>query len=125
MNFNKIINDFYTEFKNLDEKLTGINLAEDKWSLKQIIGHLIDSASNNHQRFVRMQLEDLLNYPDYKTDDWLKIENHNSMDFNDLLLLFVYFNRLIGKIIGNIRPECLQNKWKIKRKGNAGYAFIA
>ncbi len=36
------------------------------------------------------------------------------MDYNDLLLLFVYFNRLIGKIIGNIKPECLQNKWETK-----------
>ncbi len=57
---NKIINDFYAEFKNLDEKLTGINLAEDKWSLKEIIGHLIDSASNNHQRLVRVQMENPL-----------------------------------------------------------------
>jgi hypothetical protein len=60
----------YGRFRSLVEKLEGIIIGvdegithirpdQDKWSLKEIIGHLIDSASNNHQRFVRLQLGDL------------------------------------------------------------------
>jgi hypothetical protein len=33
--------------------------APDKWSKKEILGHLIDSAANNHQRFIRAQYENI------------------------------------------------------------------
>src|SRR5229473_1548246 len=44
---------------------------EGKWSRKEILGHLIDSAANNHQRFVRLQHEEMLVYPSYRGDEWV------------------------------------------------------
>jgi hypothetical protein len=41
------------------------------WSRKQILGHLIDSAGNNHQRFVRGQFQDEMSFPRYAQDDWV------------------------------------------------------
>jgi hypothetical protein len=52
------------------EGLTAINPGPDKWSLKQIIGHLIDSASNNHQCFVRFCLVPELVFPKYDNEAW-------------------------------------------------------
>ena len=52
-------------WRNLAEKSLTFRPSEDAWSVKEIIGHLIDSASNNHQRFVRLQLADRLSFPDY------------------------------------------------------------
>lgn len=109
----KLVKDFFSEFKELDNNITSINLTKNSWSLKEIIGHLIDSASNNHQRFVRFQLSDHLEYPDYNRDDWLKIQKYNSMNFSDLISLFAYFNKLLENIILNIEVKCLQNKWEI------------
>ena len=48
-----------------------------EWSVKEIVGHLVDSASNNHQRFVRLQVTDGLVFPDYSQDNdsWVAIQS--------------------------------------------------
>ena len=56
--FRNIVDSFNDRLAGVHGDKTGIKLSEDKWSLKEIIGHLIDSASNNHQRFVRLQFGD-------------------------------------------------------------------
>jgi hypothetical protein len=50
--------------------------AADKWSPKEIIGHLIDSASNNHGRFVRAQLQDELIFSGYEQSEWVAIQQY-------------------------------------------------
>lgn len=52
-------------------------LAEGQWSPKQIIGHLIDSAANNHQRFVRAQFTDDLVFPGYEQEAWVEVQHYN------------------------------------------------
>jgi len=44
------------------------------WSRRQLLGHLIDSASNNHQRFVRASLQDSLEFPAYDQNGWAKVQ---------------------------------------------------
>ena len=53
------------EFAGISETEASLPAVEGGWSRKQILGHLIDSASNNHQRFVRAQLQDELRWPSY------------------------------------------------------------
>lgn len=94
-----IIELFKKDYLNLDESLTEVRISDDKWTLKEIIGHLIDSASNNHQRFVRLKLSSEIEFPDYNNIEWLQSQNHNNMRFSDLLLLFYYYNKLIVNIL--------------------------
>ena len=47
--------------------------APNKWSTKEILGHLVDSAANNHQRFVRLQLEPEIRLPGYEQDGWVRV----------------------------------------------------
>jgi uncharacterized damage-inducible protein DinB len=105
---------FYLKYKELDDEISSIKLSSDRWTLKEIIGHLIDSASNNHQRFVRLQLTDNLAFPDYDKDQWLNTQFHNKMNFSELLSLLLYFNRLIQHIILNADKNTLDNKWIIQ-----------
>jgi hypothetical protein len=44
-------------------------LSKGKWSAREVIGHLIDSAANNHQRFVRAQFRDDLVFPGYEQEE--------------------------------------------------------
>lgn len=118
---NELIEIFKNDFSGLDERMTSINISEDKWSLKEIIGHLVDSASNNHQRFVRFQLSDTLEFPDYKNDEWLRIQKHQAMQFTDLLSLFYYYNKLLVNIISNIDEKCLERRWNISWDENSTY----
>ena len=51
--------------------------APGKWSPKEVIGHLIDSAINNQGRFVRAQLDRNLNFPGYEQEGWVRLQRYN------------------------------------------------
>jgi len=110
---NSAINAFYDKYKNLKNEIASKRLAADKWTLKEIIGHLIDSASNNHQRFVRLQIVDELIFPGYGKDNskWLEIQKYNDLNFSDIMLLWKQYNILIGNIIKVANKTKLDNRW--------------
>lgn len=62
--------------------------APDSWSPKQELGHLIDSAANNHQRIVRAQLEDNLALPGYNGDRWVELHAYQNRDWTELIALW-------------------------------------
>ena len=70
-----------------------------KWSAKQIIGHLIDSASNNHQRFVRTRFTDELVFPGYEQDDWVGAQDYAHADWRSLVTLWREFNLHLARVI--------------------------
>jgi len=70
-----------------------------KWSRKEIIGHLIDSASNNHSRFVRAQLQDDLVFPGYQQDDWVRVQRYQKQPWGDLVRLWHAYNHQIANIM--------------------------
>lgn len=74
-----------------------------KWSKKEILGHLIDSASNNHQRFIRIQFE---NEPviDYDQNNWNLYGHYNKLDKQHLIDFWEIYNRHLLEIIKRI-PE--------------------
>ena len=58
-----------------------------KWSKKEILGHLIDSAANNDQRFVRAVNKVAVQFPTYDQDDWVRIQRYNGMSWSFLFTL--------------------------------------
>jgi hypothetical protein len=114
LELNSIINDFYNKYKSMDNEITSKRLGVDKWTLKEIIGHLIDSASNNHQRLVRLQIVDELIFPEYSKDNsrWIEIQKYNDLNFSDIILLWKQYNVLIGNIIKEVDKSKLENYWK-------------
>ncbi len=62
----------------IDETKSARRPAPGKWSPKEIIGHLIDSASNNHQRFVRAQFQDHLIFPGYNQEAWVEAQDYQN-----------------------------------------------
>src|SRR5207247_10428779 len=70
--------------------------APEKWSRKEIIGHLIDSASNNHGRFVRAQLQDDLVFAGYDQDAWVRVQGYQDRPWGDLVRLWQQFNHQIA-----------------------------
>jgi hypothetical protein len=99
----------------LPEPTLTFRLSEDAWSIKEIIGHLIDSASNNHQRFVRLQLTDRLTFPDYGQDNihWVRIQNYQDRTWEELLSLWRHFNIQMADIIRSVDPSCLSHFWQV------------
>jgi hypothetical protein len=76
--------------------------SRDKWSAKQIIGHLIDSASNNHGRFMRAQFSDDLIFQGYQQEGWVENQNYQEAEWHDLLILWRQFNMHIAFLIKQI-----------------------
>lgn len=63
-----------------------------EWSSKQIIGHLIDSAANNHARFVLAQMKDDLVFPGYDQDGWVKTNHYQEAQWSQLVGLWRTYN---------------------------------
>ena len=57
----------------ISESQSQVSPVEGQWSAKQVLGHLIDSAANNHQRFVRAQFTADLVFPGYDQEQWVKV----------------------------------------------------
>ena len=76
--------------------------APGKWSKKEILGHLIDSACNNHQRFVRAQLESELRSPAYEQEGWARVQQYVRRDWNALVELWTAYNHHLVHVIAHI-----------------------
>lgn len=76
--------------------------ASGKWSPKQVLGHLIDSASNNHQRFVRAQQGSELSFPAYAQDLWVDFQGYSARPWADLTTLWHAYNQHLAHVIERI-----------------------
>jgi hypothetical protein len=66
--------------------------APERWTKKEVVGHLIDSAANNHQRFVRGQLEPGRDFPRYEQEGWVRVQNYRAARWADLIDLWRAYN---------------------------------
>ncbi len=87
--------------------------APGKWSKKEVRGHLIDSASNNHQRFVRAQAVDALIFPKYEQEFWVGCQRYDKEDWRALISLWSAYNRHIAHVIQCIDSRALGRQCKI------------
>jgi hypothetical protein len=83
---------------NLREKGEG-------WSIKEILGHLFDSASNNHQRLLRYVQGGELRFPGYDQEEFVRRANYREFEYLDLLSLWHQQNRLLLHIYDHIPEE--------------------
>ena len=88
--------------------------SEGKWSKKEILGHLIDSAGNNLQRFVRLQQTATLNFPGYDQTSCVTIQRYQERSWKDLFELWLALNRHIAHVVKNIAPTALASTWRTK-----------
>lgn len=116
----RIITELSETIKFTSKKLTEINSEEakkkplpDKWSKQEILGHLIDSAVNNHQRFVRAQQIEELIFPGYDQDFWVAEQKYNEKNWRELIKFWELYNYHIIHILKNIPEEKLNRVCKI------------
>lgn len=96
----------------IDEVEFNLKLAPDKWSKKEILGHLCDSAVNNHIRFVKILVSD---YPiaiqGYAQNDWVRVNDYqNRYDQSDVLALWQQVNRMILRVMQRADSSDFQKK---------------
>ena len=91
----------------LDEPAVSHPRAPGKWSQKEILGHLIDSATNNLHRFVRAQEVDAFVFPGYTQDHWVSVQRYRDSPWLELIDLWRLLNRHIARVITCIPEEKL------------------
>jgi len=85
-------------------------------TVKQILGHMIDSASNNTHRIIHLQYQaSPLSFPYYanlgNNDRWIAIQNYQDEDWNNMIQLWKYSNLHIVHVIRNVSEDKLDNVW--------------
>ena len=87
---------------NLDNADTSTRPGENKWAKKEILGHLLDSASNNHQRFVRAALQGGLTFPNYDQVSLVDLQRFADVDWNFLVDFWIAYNRFLAHVINSL-----------------------
>ena len=80
-------------------------LSPGKWSAQQIIGHLCDSAANNHQRFVRASQFGTLAFPPYIQNFWVDFQQYETCDWRDLVVFWHAYNRHLAHVMDQIPAD--------------------
>lgn len=104
--------DAFEALMTANAHLADIRLAEDKWTLKEMVAHLVDSASNNHQRFVRLQLDPVLVFPRYDAEQWRVVTGIGPFGYADILTLWKSYNLFLLHLIEGVNPEALGHVWR-------------
>ncbi|MER3484349.1 MAG: DinB family protein [Meiothermus sp.] len=98
---------------SVGEDLASRKPAPSKWSAKEILGHLIDSACNNHARFVRVSLEPNLTLPDYVQDEWVRLQAYQERPWNEVLSLWKFYNLHLAHVIECLPEASLEHRFTV------------
>lgn len=93
--------------KEISEEAANEKDGPTSWSSKQIIGHLIDSAANNHQRFVRAHSSNNLVFDGYKQDEWVEVQRYDAAPWHELIDLWAAYNRHLIHVMASLPSETL------------------
>jgi len=93
------------DFSEISDAEASIPAIEGGWSRKEVLGHLIDSASNNHQRFVRAQLQDELRWPGYDQAGCVRVQRFQDARWSDLLEFWAAYNRFLARVLAAVPEE--------------------
>lgn len=109
----KLISAWEVKLLQLPMEVRTDRVNNQKRTIKQILGHMIDSASNNHQRIVRLQYEKELTFPDYRQDNdaWIEVQKYQNEDWSLMINLWKFYNLHISHLFLNVDEACLLNSW--------------
>jgi len=120
----RIVEESALELRVLDERAASAKKKPDVWSIKEILGHLIDSAANNHQRFVRAQESDTFIWPGYAQEAWVHLQDHQSRPWLELVELWIHYNRHLAHVISRISDKALNVPCRIGTSDPVTLSFL-
>jgi hypothetical protein len=96
----------------------------DKWSVKEILGHLVDSAANNHQRIVRMQNTRDIGEFRYAQQHWVESQKYQSRPWEAIVEFWCQYNLHLAHVIGEVDPKALEHVCDMGYARPATLAFV-
>lgn len=99
-------------------------LGDEAWSHKQLLGHLIDSAANNHQRFVRAASADGTQFPAYAQEAWVSTQAYDQEEWEQLIALWAAYNRHLLHLIDHLPAAVYQHRCQVGADAPATLDFL-
>ncbi|WP_371362048.1 hypothetical protein SRRS_33000 [Sporomusa rhizae] len=111
-----LIEEWEPKLLALSEDSISFRPNNESWTIKETVGHMVDSSSNNTHRIIHLQYQpNPLIYPDYanlgNNDRWVAIQNYQAENWYDLVQLWKYSNLHIVHVINNVNMDKLDNEW--------------
>ena len=120
----KILNETPPKLFQFTEEQASIRHAPGKWSRKEIIGHLLDSAANNQQRFVRMQLENRLPLPQYAQNEWVSVQHYQERNWMDIAKFWMIHNMHLLHVLKHLDESKVTNTALFPEYGEKTLQFL-
>lgn len=102
-----VLEEYEPKLRALTEDQLKYKPLKDKWSKTEILGHLIDSAYNNHRRFVIAENQGNLIFDGYDQVNWVLKNNYQNRPSEEVISHFISVNRHLAFLIGNLDPNHL------------------
>ncbi|MFY0685679.1 MAG: DinB family protein [Cyclobacteriaceae bacterium] len=83
-----------------------------RWSKREILGHLIDSAIVNHTRFINGSIHEEMIFSSYDQDQWVKLARYNSIGWRDIVELWHKHNMIIAEVLNSIPDDTMHFEFK-------------
>jgi len=111
-----LIDEWEPTLQSLSEDVISLRRNKQNRTIKQILGHMIDSASNNTHRTIHLQYgENPLKFPNYASngnnDRWIAIQNYQDENWNVMINLWKFSNLHIIHVFNNVDTSKLENHW--------------
>lgn len=102
-----------TQLQKINEDSAQQSDPEGVWSLKEVVGHLLDSAINNHLRFALAVLNGGYTGPEYDGDAWVRLHGYARIPFATLLEYWRSSNELLANLVERIPDTALNATCRI------------
>ena len=106
----KIVHSASNDLNSLDEQSYRSKANPEKWSSIEILGHLVDSAHHNYQRFLLAESKSDLIFPGYDQVLWVRINGYQDRNWDEIILLWKQLNLHIAELISRLPEELIQNR---------------
>jgi hypothetical protein len=114
--FHQTITEAVLRLKAMSPAQAALERAPGKWSRKEILGHLIDSAANNHQRFVRVPLQAGVSLPGYEQDNWVSLQHYQNYDWQQLISFWQLYNLHLLHVVSTLPAEALKHTFSLNEE---------
>jgi hypothetical protein len=111
--FRQILDSAPGELARISERDASVASVSGHWSRKEILGHLLDSAANNHHRFVRAQFQDDFSMPAYAQEAWVATQHYQDRSWPHLIEFWTSYNRHLLHLMEQVPEYRRRNSCRI------------
>ena len=118
------VEDAAASLRSVSEESAAAKPTPEVWSVKEIVGHLIDSAANNHQRFVRAQHVPRFEFPGYEQNRWVRSQDYQTFPWRELVDFWVLYNRHLAHVVRRVPAPALEISCRIGEDESVTLGFL-